>query len=81
MQGIRPAVSGLISSAGISMTLLALFGVSTLAGFQGGVVFNPVALGIGVLAFIATRATKINPVIIILLSGLLGMLVYSFVPV
>lgn len=81
MQGIRPAVSGLISSAGVSLTLLALFGASTLTAFQTGFAFNPIAFGIAVLAFLTVRLTKINPIIVILLSGGLGMLAYSFIPV
>ncbi len=79
MRGIRPAVSGLIGSAGLSITLLALFGASTLATFQTEFAFNPVALGIAIVAFVLCRKTKINPVIIILLCGVLGMIVYSII--
>ncbi|MBR1968475.1 MAG: chromate transporter [Clostridia bacterium] len=77
MTGIRPAVSGLISSAGVSITILALFGASTLSELKVGFNFNPIALFICAVAFIATGKTKINPVFIILLSGVLGVILYS----
>jgi chromate transporter len=77
MQGIRPAVSGLISSAGFSIALLVLFGSSTLTALKAGVNFDLIALVIAILAFIGVRKTKINSIIITLLSGVLGLMLYS----
>ncbi len=79
MRGIRPAVAGLIGSAAVSISLLAFFGASTLTAFQTDFALNPVALGIAAVAFVLSRKTKINPVIIILICGVLGVAVYSFV--
>jgi len=77
MQGIRPAVSGLISSAGISLTLLAIFGASTLSALKVQFSFDPIALFIAIIAFVFVRKTKIHPVLVILFSGVLGLIVYS----
>lgn len=80
MQGIRPAVSGLISSAGFSLIVLAILGLSDLSAAKNGVRFNPVALAIFTLAFIIIRKTKINPVLIIILSGVIGAGLYLIFP-
>lgn len=77
MLGIKPAVSGLISSAGVSITMLAILGGSTLGALKLGLNFDFVALIIAVLAFITTRKTKLNPIIIILLSGVVGLTLYA----
>ena len=80
MQGIRPAVAGLISSAGLSIGLLAIFGASTLQTLKTAFSFDAVALGIALTAFIVSRTVKkINPVIVIILSGAVGMLIYSLI--
>lgn len=80
MQGIRPAVAGLISSAGLSIGLLAIFGASTLQTLKTAFSFDVVALGIAVTAFVVSRTVKkINPVIVIILSGAVGMLIYSLI--
>lgn len=77
MQGVRPAVSGLISAAGFSIALLVLLGASTLTALKAGANFDPIALVIAILAFIGVRKTKINSIIIILISGILGLILYS----
>ena len=76
MRGIRPAVTGLISSAGALIVVMALFGANTLAGFQFGN-FNLIAFLIGTICFILLRTTKINSIIVIFIAGALGMLAYS----
>jgi chromate transporter len=79
MQGVRPAVAGLISSAGLSIALLAIFGASTFATLKTSFSVDFVAIGIAVTAFIVSRKVKINPVLVILISGVLGAIVYSFI--
>ncbi len=79
MQGIRPAVSGLISSAVLSIAMLAILGGSTLNALTVGFNFDYVALILATLSFIATRTLKINPVIIILISGAVGGLTYYLI--
>ena len=80
MQGVRPAVSGLISSAGFSLIMLAIFGLSDLSTAKTNFAFNPVALFIAAAAFVLIRKTKINPVLIIILSGVVGAGLYYIFP-
>ena len=77
MLGIKPAVSGLISSAGLSITLLAILGGSTLSTLKLGISCDAIAIGIAVCAFFITRKTKLNPIIVILLSGVVGLILYT----
>ena len=79
MLGIKPAVSGLISSAGLSITLLAILGGSTFNMLKSGISFDAIALGISVGAFVTTRKTKLNPIIVILLSGVVGLILYALI--
>lgn len=75
MRGIKPAVSGLISSAGVSMILLALFGASTLGTIKD---FNPdlISVIIFCVALFVSKKYKVNSVVIILISGALGLFYY-----
>lgn len=77
MNGIRPAVSGIISSAGVTIFLTAIFGASTFAELSVNACFDVTAFIIAVAAFILLRTTKINPVIVILISGVFGIVLYS----
>ena len=77
MAGIKPAVSGLISAAGFTIALTALFGASALNQLKVDFNFDLIALIIATLSVIAVRKTKINPVLVILLSGVFGVLLYS----
>ncbi|MBQ9734715.1 MAG: chromate transporter [Clostridia bacterium] len=77
MLGVKPAVSGLIASAGIGIFLTALFSASSLYGFISGFNFDLRALVISALAFIAVKKFNINSVVVILLSGILGLIIYS----
>lgn len=79
MQGIRPAVSGLICSAGLSMFLLAVVGGSVLQSITSDFSFDPIAVVIVAASFAVTHKTKINPVLIILLSGVVGAAIYGFI--
>ena len=77
MAGIKPAVSGLISAAGFTIALTALFGASVLNQLKINFNFDLIAFIIATLSIIAVRKTKINPVLVILLSGVFGVLLYS----
>ncbi len=80
MQGVRPAVAGLISCAGLTIGMLSILGANTLQALCSSLTFDPVALAIAVIAFTVCRTVKkINPVIMILLSGVVGALAYSFI--
>ncbi len=72
---MRPAVISLIGAAAVSLLLLALFGTGewselSLAGLR------PVELVLFLGALALLRLKKVNPILVILLTGLIGTLVY-----
>lgn len=77
MRGIRPAVAGLITSAGFLIFLSAIFGANTLLQMKNNFNFDIIALILFVFMFIIARKTKINGVFLIIISGALGGLIYS----
>lgn len=65
LNGMRPAVLGIIASAGFTI---------------GKVSFtNYISVIIGLLAFVGVYKLKINPFLVIILSGILGLILYSFI--
>ncbi len=76
MQGIRPAVSGVISSAGLTILLFAVFGANNFNGFLTEINFDFLNLILGVFAFIIIRKTKINSVLMIPITGVVGGIIY-----
>ncbi len=72
---MRPAVVSLIGAAAVSILLLALFG----GGMADVALANlrPVELGIFAVALVLLRWKKVNPILVILLSGLVGTLLYQ----
>ncbi len=75
LSAMRPAVVSLIGSAAVSILLLALFN-----GALADVAFSnlrPVELGIFVVALVLLRWKKVNPILVIVLSGLVGTLLYQ----
>lgn len=77
MIGIRPTVAGLIASAGLGIILTALCNASTFYGFNNGFSFDLRAVVISIVAFIAVKKFRINSVLAILISGVLGLIIYS----
>ncbi|HLQ96076.1 chromate transporter [Virgibacillus alimentarius] len=69
--GLRPVITGLIAYAAIHFAMQNdMIGTSKLLGFEWiGILF--VIAGLGLLLF-----TKINPVMVILLSGVMGVVIY-----
>lgn len=76
LMGIRPAVTGLIFSAGFGILLLSWFGSSALWAISG-VNVDYRAIMITVFSAVLLRTTKLNPVLVILLGGVLGILAYA----
>lgn len=74
IQGIRPAVVALIASAGLSILLTVLF------GGQAFLIQNLQWLSLFLMigSFLLLRKTRLSPIAIMLLSGTIGMLLYSF---
>jgi chromate transporter len=69
LSGLRPAVVALIASAGLAILFLALFGSTTLPSSFEEV--NLYAVSMFVIGFIVMRLRKINPILMILGSGVL----------
>ncbi len=69
--GIRPAVTGMIASAGIGILLLALFGESSwkLINLSS---FSLKAAILFIVTLILTRKIKLHPVVFILAGGIIG---------
>lgn len=73
--GMRPAVVALIASAGLTIVLTAFFGVTDFPVQLSQL--NIVSVIIFGLSLFALRKFKMDPIKIIVLSGLTGLIVYS----
>ena len=79
LDGVKPVVIGLILATSATMFLSTVVGMTTIGG---GMAFNPWALVIlavlvGVsMAYQKWKGKKISPILLILLSAVLGMLIY-----
>lgn len=71
LKGIRPVSLALISSAVVSLAMEAVY--------HGGFNFDFVAVIICVIIFLLIKYVKIQPVLLLMLSGILGVLLYSVV--
>lgn len=77
LTGLRPAIVAMISSAGLSLLVLALFNSSltqiVLTDFRivEGILF--------IVSLILLRKFKVNPIIIIFASGIIGTIVYLLI--
>ena len=69
LYGIRPTVSGLIASAGLLLIFMAFFGTSDLTAIKS---VDILAVIIAISTFIILRKTKINSVLMIVISGTIG---------
>ncbi|MCL2752383.1 MAG: chromate transporter [Firmicutes bacterium] len=74
MYGMRPAVAGLILATAANMAVDRIFGVG-----NGSFTFDWRTAAICAAVLAALIKTKISPVILILSSGMLGLVLYMFV--
>jgi len=79
LRGLRPAVVGMIAAAAVTMSALTFLS-SPVAGALlptpfGGVNFISAALFI--ISFAAVRAAKWSPILVMSLSGVMGLLAYA----
>lgn len=80
LNGLRPAVVALIASAMMSILLLSLFLKELDSWFDARISYLDVrAFVIFVLAFIVVRRFKLNPIYVILSSGVIGLVVYLMI--
>lgn len=68
LDGLRPAVVALIASAGLTILLSALF----VDGVPKVEQLKPISAGIFMVAFIVLRKWKLDPIVVMLGTGILG---------
>ncbi|MGL4344677.1 MAG: chromate transporter [Cellulosilyticaceae bacterium] len=76
LSSLRPAVVALISSAGLSILTLALFNAEKTDIVLSN--FRPIEFILFVGGLVALRKFKVNPIMVIFGSGIIGTLAYSF---
>jgi len=74
LDGIRPAVTALIASAGMSLIILSFWNQKGMTGKISDIDF--VAVFIFFSAFIALRKFKINPIPVMIMAGVIGLCAY-----
>lgn len=74
LSGLRPAVVSLIASAGLGIAILTFRGNSTVAFNFSDI--NLIAVGLFTVSFIIMRKFKPNPIVVMIGSGIAGILVY-----
>lgn len=77
LAGLRPAVVALIASAGISLMVLAFWGENFKLSKTTSI--DKVAVFLFLIAFLILRKWKLNPVFIMIGSGVIGGCIYLFV--
>lgn len=77
LAGLRPAVVAIIASSGLTILCLAFFGAKAIPAALSQVDF--VAVALFAAALFALRKWKASPIIVILISGALGLIAYQFI--
>ncbi len=75
LSGLRPAVVGMIASAGLSIIMLAFWNGEKIS-LSGT---NFIAVALSAICVIILRIKKINPIFAILGTGVVGGLIYSII--
>ena len=75
LSGLRPAVVAMITSAGISLLILSLYGAQEHPADLSGV--DWISMGIFTVAILILRRWKVNPIWIMAGAGAAGVLLYS----
>lgn len=82
LDGLRPAVVAMIASAGLTILILAFWNVSVSDFVIGNAVstINWISVVLFILSFILLRRGKQSPIKTMIVAGVIGMIVYQFVP-
>jgi chromate transporter len=76
LSGLRPAVIAMIASAGLSLVILAFWGGNKVSSNVTDI--NFISVAIFFTAIIILQKSKINPIVVMLASGIIGLCVYPF---
>ncbi len=76
LQGLRPAVIAMITSAGLELLILSFWREKGISLNYKGIDF--IAVGIFLVAFTIIRKWKVSPILLMLGSGISGFVLYSF---
>lgn len=77
IQGLRPAVVALIASAGLTIFMTAMFGHSNWPVAVQDI--NWISVGLFALAIFFMRKWKASPIKVMIITGVLGGIIYSFI--
>lgn len=77
LNGLRPAVIAMITSAGLSLVILAFWNGQ--AGLLGVKNIDFISVGIFILSIFILRKWKVNPIVVMIGAGVVGVCIYPFV--
>ena len=77
MNGLRPAVIAMIASAGLSLIILAFWNGKGESSKMGNIDY--ISVTIFTVAIIILRKWKVNPIIVMIGTGVIGLCVYPFI--
>ena len=73
LTGLRPAVVGLIASAGMAIIVMAFWGEAGLSNFWN---VDTIAIAIFVVAVLILQKFKVDPILIMIVCGIIGGFIY-----
>ncbi|MBU3154358.1 chromate transporter [Clostridium estertheticum] len=76
LNGLRPAVIAMIGSAGLILLILAFWNGKGISSNTENI--DGISVGLFTIAIIILRKWKVNPIFIMIGSGVLGLCIYSF---
>ena len=82
MWGLRPAVTGLIAAAAVIMAIPVLFGVTSIAALKWETLLKTIdipSIIIALCAFFALMKFRISPILVILVAGAIGVLLFGVI--
>lgn len=75
LNGLRPAVVAMIASAGLALFILAVWNGKGVTGNPGDIDY--MAVGIFAAGFLVLRKWRVNPIHVMIGSGIIGLLLYQ----